>query len=267
MRATPDRFAEGYSPASGRRTADDSRMTVETCDSVNYAAVVVLEDQFRDAGAAVRPKLRGWLHAGTFPVALAAGAGLVALAPSTQARVSSAVFALTAAQLFGVSALYHRGRWSPRAGAVLRRLDHASIFLIIAGTYTPFTILLLEPADARILLTLVWVGALAGVAFRVLWVGAPRWLYVPVYVALGWAAAFWLPQFASRSGMAVLVLIMAGGVFYSAGAVVYALERPNPSPGWFGFHEIFHTCTIAGFAVHHVGVWLAAFGVGVVAAG
>ncbi|HMG31581.1 MAG TPA: hemolysin III family protein [Jiangellaceae bacterium] len=228
---------------------------------------MALEEQFRDAVEAVKPRLRGWLHAGTFPVALAAGVGLVVLAPSTQARVTGGIFALTAALLFGVSALYHRGRWSERASAVLRRLDHANIFLIIAGTYTPFTILLLDRDDARILLTLVWVGALAGVAFRVLWVGASRWLYVPVYIALGWAAAFWLPQFASRGGIAVLVLIMVGGLLYSAGAVVYALKRPNPSPRWFGFHEIFHTCTVAGFAAHHVGVWLAAFGVGAVAVG
>jgi hemolysin III len=226
---------------------------------------VELEEQVRDAVMAVRPKLRGWLHAGTFPVASAAGVGLVVLAPSMQARVTSGIYALTAALLFGVSALYHRGRWSPRAAAVLRRLDHANIFLIIAGTYTPFTILLLDRADARILLSLVWVGALAGVAFRVLWVGAPRWLYVPVYIALGWAAVFWLPQFASRAGVVVMALIIAGGLFYSAGAVVYAMKRPNPSPRWFGFHEIFHTCTVAGFAAHHVGVWLTAFGVGVVA--
>jgi hemolysin III len=226
---------------------------------------VVLEEQVHDAVTGVRPKLRGWLHAGTFPVALAAGVGLLVLAPSTQARVTSGIFALTAALLFGVSALYHRGRWSPRADAVLRRLDHANIFLIIAGTYTPFTILLLDQADARILLSLVWAGALAGVAFRVLWVGAPRWLYVPVYIALGWAAAFWLPQFASRAGVVVMALIIAGGLLYSAGAVVYALQRPNPSPRWFGFHEIFHTCTVAGFAAHHVGVWLVAFGVGTVA--
>jgi hemolysin III len=226
---------------------------------------VELEEQVRDAVMAVRPKLRGWLHAGTFPVASAAGVGLVVLAPSMQARVTSGIFALTAALLFGVSALYHRGRWSPRAAAVLRRLDHANIFLIIAGTYTPFTILLLDRADARILLSLVWVGALAGVAFRVLWVGAPRWLYVPVYIALGWAAVFWLPQFASRAGVVVMALIIAGGLLYSAGAVVYAMKRPNPSPRWFGFHEIFHTCTVAGFAAHHVGVWLTAFGVGTVA--
>ncbi len=167
---------------------------------------------------------------GTFPVALAAGVGLVVLAPSTQARVTGGIFALTAALLFGVSALYHRGRWSERASAVLRRLDHANIFLIIAGTYTPFTILLLDRDDARILLSLVWVGALVGVAFRVLWVGASRWLYVPVYIALGWVAAFWLPQFASRGGIAVLVLIIVGGLLYSLGGVVYALKRPNPSP-------------------------------------
>ena len=228
---------------------------------------VVLEEQVRDAVAAARPKLRGWLHAGTFPVALAAGVGLVVLAPSAQARVTSGIFALTAALLFGVSALYHRGQWSPRASAVLRRLDHANIFLIIAGTYTPFTILVLDHSDARVLLSLVWAGALVGVAFRVIWLGAPRWLYVPVYIALGWAAAFWLPQFASRAGVVVVALIIAGGLLYSAGAVVYALKRPNPSPRWFGFHEIFHTCTVAGFAAHYVGIWLVAFGVGAVAVG
>ena len=175
---------------------------------------------------------------------------------------TTGIFALTAALLFGVSALYHRGHWSQRGRTVLRRLDHASIFLIIAGTYTPFTILLLDGQDARILLTLVWAGALLGVAFRVLWVGAPRWLYLPVYVALGWAAVFWLPTLAARGGAAVFVLIVSGGLLYSAGAVVYGLKRPDPSPRWFGFHEIFHACTLAGFAAHHVGVWLAAFGIG-----
>src|ERR671914_636894 len=141
-----------------------------------------------DVAKAVKPKLRGWLHAGTFPLAVAAGVVAVVLAPTTQAKVASAIFAVTAALLFGVSALYHRGKWSPKVAAVLRRLDHANIFLIIAGTYTPFTLLLLRDSQALILLSIVWVGALVGVAFRVLWLGAPRWLYVPVYVALGWAA-------------------------------------------------------------------------------
>ena len=221
-----------------------------------------LDDQFRDAVATIKPKLRGWLHTGTFPIAVASGAALVIFAPTTQAKVTAGIFALTAALLFGVSALYHRGHWSQRGHAILRRLDHASIFLIIAGTYTPFTILLLDGPDARILLTLVWAGALLGVAFRVLWVGAPRWLYLPVYIALGWAAAFWLPTIAARGGTAVFALIVAGGLLYSAGAIVYGLKRPDPSPQWFGYHEIFHACTLAGFAAHHVGVWLAVFGIG-----
>jgi hemolysin III len=223
---------------------------------------MALEDQIKDAYAAVKPRLRGWLHAVIFPVAVIAGIVLTALAPSGEARITAAIYTLTAGLLFGVSALYHRGRWSPPVRAVLRRFDHANIFLIIAGTYTPYTILLLDHRDARILLTLVWIGALAGVAFRVLWLNAPRWLYVPIYIGLGWAALFWLPSFGSRGGAAVLVLIIAGGVLYSAGAVIYGLKRPNPSPRWFGFHEIFHACTLAGFLTHHVGVWLAVFGVG-----
>jgi hemolysin III len=223
---------------------------------------VSLDNQFRDAAATIQPRLRGWLHAATFPIAVVSGAALVTFAPTTRAKVSTGIFALTAALLFGVSALYHRRRWSRRSQAVLRRLDHASIFLIIAGTYTPFTILLLDGKDARILLTVVWAGALLGVAFRVLWVEAPRWLYLPVYVALGWAAVFWLPTLAARGGTAVFVLIVSGGLLYSAGAVVYGLKWPDPSPRWFGFHEIFHACTLAGFAAHYVGVWLAAFGIG-----
>jgi hemolysin III len=207
----------------------------------------------------VKPKLRGWLHAGTFPLSVAAGIVIVVLAPTTEARIATAIFALTASLLFGVSALYHRGRWTPRAAGVLRRLDHANIFLIIAGTYTPFTLLLLDRRDAQVLLTIVWVGALLGVAFRVLWLGAPRWLYVPVYVAVGWAAAFWLPAFFSRGSTAVFILILAGGLLYSAGAIVYATKKPNPSPRWFGFHEIFHAFTVAAFVAHYVGISLAVY--------
>lgn len=226
---------------------------------------MAFDEQIRGAVTAVKPKLRGWLHAGTFPVATVAGVLLVALAPTQSGRIAGAIYTVTAALLFGVSALYHRGHWSPRVEGVLRRFDHANIFLIIAGTYTPFTILLLDNRNATILLLVVWTGALAGVLFRVLWVSAPRWLYVPVYIALGWAAMFWLPSFAATGGAAVLTLIIVGGLAYSAGAIIYGLKRPNPSPRWFGFHEIFHACTLAGFLAHHVGVWLAAFGVGAAA--
>ncbi len=215
-----------------------------------------------DVAQTVKPKMRGWLHAGTFPLAVVAGIVIVLLAPSAEAKVASAVFAATASLLFGVSALYHRGRWSPRTSAMLRRFDHANIFLIIAGTYTPFTLLLLDPGSARLLLTLVWIGALVGVAFRVLWLGAPRWLYVPVYVAMGWAAAFWLPDFFARGNAAIVAMIVGGGLLYSAGAIIYATKKPNPSPRWFGFHEVFHACTIAAFIVHYVGISLTVYTVG-----
>ena len=208
---------------------------------------------------AVKPKLRGWLHAGTFPAALVAGAVLVWLAPAGDPRRAALVFAVTAALLFGTSALYHRGTWSPRAAAVLRRLDHSNIFLIIAGTYTPFSVTMLPEGKARTLLTFVWAGALAGIAFRVFWVGAPRWLYTPVYAALGWVAVGYVGDFLRTGGVAATVLLLVGGLAYTAGAVVYGLKRPNPSPRWFGFHEVFHALTVVGFAAHYVGVSLATY--------
>ena len=207
----------------------------------------------------LKPKLRGWLHAVAFPVALAAGIVLVALAPHPKARIAATVYALSACLLFGVSAVYHRGHWSPRATAVLRRLDHANIFLIIAGTYTPFTVLLLPPGTGRTLLWVVWVGAIGGVLFRVFWVGAPRWSYVPVYIALGWVAVFYLPDFLRYGGIAVLVLVIVGGLLYTLGGVVYGLKRPNPFPRWFGFHEVFHSLTLAAFAAHYIAVSLATY--------
>ncbi len=205
---------------------------------------------------AARPLLRGWLHAGLFPLALAAGIVLVALSPTGLARVSSGVFGAAAVLLFGVSAVYHRGTWSPRAHTLLRRFDHANIFLIIAGTYTPFALLLLPERGGEGLLWGVWASALGGVAFRTLWVGAPRWLYTPVYVALGWVALFYLDDIYAVGGATVTILLMVGGVFYSVGALVYALKRPNPSPRWFGFHEVFHACTLAAFASHYTAVSL-----------
>jgi hemolysin III len=213
-------------------------------------AVELLEQ----ATATVKPRLRGWIHAGTFPLALAAGIVLVAFAPDSRARVAVTIYAVTATLLFGVSAAYHRGTWSPRVHGILKRLDHANIFLIIAGTYTPFTVLLLHGGRAEVLLWIIWTGALLGVAFRVLWVDAPRWLYTPIYIALGWAAVFFLPEFLHGGGPGVLTLLIVGGLLYSVGGVVYGLKRPNPSPRWFGFHEVFHALTLAAFVVHYVAV-------------
>jgi hemolysin III len=207
----------------------------------------------------IKPRLRGWLHAGTFPLSVVAGIVLVALSPDARARIATAVFAATAALLFGVSALYHRRDWGPRGFAVLQRLDHANIFLIIAGTYTPFCVLLLPSGVARTMLWTVWVGAILGVAFRVFWVGAPRWLYVPVYVALGWVAILYTPQLLDGAGTAVFVLIVVGGALYTLGGLVYGIKRPNPSRRWFGFHEVFHALTVAAFAVHYTGVSIASY--------
>ncbi|NNG88595.1 hemolysin III family protein [Streptomyces cacaoi] len=211
------------------------------------------------AAQVLKPRLRGWLHAGMFPAVLISGVFLTALAGSTRGRIACAVYTLTACLLFGISALYHRGDWSPRVSAVLRRLDHANIFLIIAGTYTPLTILLLPDGRRALLLWGIWAAAAVGIAFRVLWVGAPRWLYTPCYIAMGWAAVFFLPDFLRTGGIAVLVCVIVGGLLYSAGGVIYGIKRPNPSPRWFGFHEVFHSFTLAAFVVHYVGISLVAY--------
>ncbi|MCX5208202.1 hemolysin III family protein [Kitasatospora sp. NBC_00240] len=202
--------------------------------------------------------MRGWLHAGTFPLALAGGIVLVGRSRPGAAAAACSVYALSACLLFATSAVFHRGTWGPRGEAVLRRLDHANIFLIIAGTYTPLAVLLLPTRRQQVLLTVVWTGALAGIAFRTLWLGAPRWLYTPCYIALGWVAVFYLPDFARTGGTAVVALVIAGGLLYTAGGIVYGLKRPDPSPHWFGFHEVFHTLTVAAFTAHYTAVLLAA---------
>ena len=207
----------------------------------------------------VKPKLRGWIHAGIAPFVVAAGIVLVALSPTTSVRWANAVFALTAVLLFCTSAVYHRGHWSPRVAGVLRRMDHTNIFLIIAGTYTPLAILLLDHNTAKTLLIVVWSGALVGLLMRIFWLGAPRWLYTPIYVALGWTAVWFLPSFWRSGGPAIVWLVIAGGLAYTLGAVVYGFKRPNPSPRWFGFHEVFHSLTVAGFTSHYIAVSIATY--------
>ena|SRR6478735_355319 len=223
-------------------------------------------DRAQDKLAEVKPKLRGWLHLGTAPLTLAAGIVLIVLSPTPTTRVGSALFVATALVLFTVSAIYHRGTWSPRTWNFLRRFDHSNIFLLIAGTYTPFALIFLEGSARTLLLSIVWTGAVLGVVFRVFWTDAPRWLYVPIYIALGWAAVFFIPQFAAGArafdpavAISVLALVAAGGILYTLGGVVYGLKRPNPFPRWFGFHEVFHTFTVLAFATHYVGVSLATY--------
>ena len=218
-----------------------------------------LESRVGAALQQVKPRLRGWLHVGMTPVALVAGIVLVVLATTTEGKVSAAVFATTAVLLFGTSAVYHRGTWSPRVGGVLKRLDHSNIFLIIAGSYTPFA-LLLPSSQATTLLVLVWSGAVLGVLFRVFWTDAPRWLYVPLYVVLGWVAVFYFGPLVEHAGGAVMAWVVVGGVLYSLGAVVYGTKRPDISPRWFGFHEVFHALTVLAFSAHVVAATMALTG-------
>ena len=223
-----------------------------------HSPLDTLEHRVEAMKVAVKPKLRGWLHAGMSPVAFVAGLILIVLSSSLEARVSAAVFTLTAVLLFATSAIYHRGTWSPRVAGVLKRFDHSNIFLIIAGSYTPFA-LLLPDHQGRTMLIIVWTGATVGVLFRVLWVSAPRWLYVPIYLALGWVAVFYIGPLATYGGAAILTLVVVGGVLYSLGALVYGIKAPNPSPRWFGFHEIFHTLTILAFTSHYIAASMALY--------
>ena len=151
--------------------------------------------------------------------------------------------------LFGISALYHRFNWSPRTKLVLKRIYHANIFLLIAGTYTPLAVLALPPVEGIVLLALVWGGTVIGILFRVFWISAPRWLYVALYLLLGWAAVMYMPALFAAN-LAMMILVIVGGLLYTGGAIVYALKKPNLWPGVFGFHEIFHVCTVLAFMCH-----------------
>ena len=204
----------------------------------------------------VRPKLRGWLHLGALPLAIALGGVAIALAPAGAVRWSVVVYVATTVLLFGVSALYHRRVWSQRPEAILKRLDHSNIYLFIAGSYTPFAVTLLSETQGRILLIAVWSVAALGVLFRVLWVGAPRPLYVALYIALGWVSVGYLPALWRDGGVVVALLIILGGLLYTLGAVVYTVRRPNPFPRWFGFHEVIHALTIAAYLAQYVAVLL-----------
>jgi hemolysin III len=218
-----------------------------------------LGESVREVIDEVKPRLRGWLHAATAPLALAGGVVLIVLSPTPMTRTGSSIFAASALALFTASATMHRGRWSPRTGLWLRRLDHSSIFLLIAGSYTPFTLLLLHGRDRTTLLCVAWGGAALGIVFRLFWPQAPRWLYTPIYMALGWAAVFYFPAFFHRAGTAVITLMVLGGALYTIGGIVYGFKKPNPSPRWFGFHEVFHTLTILAFVTHYIGVSIATY--------
>ena len=197
----------------------------------------------------VKPTWRGWIHTGVLPVAIAGGIVLVVLADGLTAKIAASVFFASSILLFGTSAIYHRFNWKPKAKKALKRFDHANIFLLIAGSYTPITLLALPQEKGLLLIVAIWATALLGIGFRVFWLGAPRWLYVIIYIVMGWAAVVYLPDFVAVN-LAMMVLILAGGLMYTIGALFYALKKPNPVPGHFGFHEIFHSFTVLAFLCH-----------------
>ncbi len=217
------------------------------------------EAPFQDDGLPRKPKLRGWLHLGMAPAMFILGLVFTIFAPTLLGRIGCGVYTLSAVQLFGTSAAYHRGNWSERANAVFRRIDHSNIFVFIAGTYTPLTLTLLDGWSRWSLLILIWSIAVLGVVFRTTWLGAPRWLYTLLYVAMGWAALGWLAQFWASGGPGVVILLLLGGLIYSLGAVAYGTKRPRLSPRWFGFHEVFHSCTIVAATLHAIAIGLAVF--------
>ncbi|MGX7825269.1 PAQR family membrane homeostasis protein TrhA [Actinokineospora sp. 24-640] len=207
-----------------------------------------------------KPRLRGVIHFWSFFVSLATGATLVTVASqvSATAALATTVYAVTVLGLFGVSALYHRRWWvTESARTWMKRLDHSMIFLFIAGTYTPFSLISMSKPTGYVVLGVVWGGAVLGVALKLLWPHAPRWLGTPIYIALGWVAVFVLPELLHNAGVAALVLLLVGGLFYTVGAIFYATKWPNPWPRVFGHHEFFHAATVLAALCHYIAIWFA----------
>jgi hemolysin III len=208
-----------------------------------------------------RPRMRGWLHLFAFFGAIAAGAVLIPLASALGARAgfSVALYCVTILGLFGVSALYHRRRWSPRGWKIMKRLDHSMIFLFIAGTYTPFSLMAVDQPTGYWILAIVWTAALGGVLLKLRWPNAPRWVGVPLYIGLGWVAVFVLTDILHIAGVTSMVLLAAGGLLYTVGGVAYAIKKPNPWPGTFGYHEVFHAMVIVAAVCHYIAVYFAMY--------
>ena len=251
--ATPLERAAGH--LSERRDAALDRM-----GDARDAAVERVADAKAAAAeqiARVKPRMRGVSHEYAFFASLLLGAGLIALAKGFEATLAMAIYAVSLSALFGVSALYHRVDWKrPEARRWMRRLDHTMIFFLIAGTVTPFALLVMEPPLSTALLIAVWVGAAAGSIVELVWTGSPKWVSAVVYIAVGLIGAIGLPAILVEAGIVAGLLIAAGGALYAAGAVIYALGRPDPSPAVFGYHEIFHVLVIAAAAAHFAAIAL-----------
>jgi hemolysin III len=253
-RATAAREAMGERATAAREAMGERATAAREATSENIAAA---RDAAKDAVAAFKPKLRGVSHEWAFFTSLGLGAALIFAADTTEATLAVTIYALSLSALFGTSALYHRVNWKrPRARAWMRRLDHTMIFFLIAGTYTPFALLVLDGPIADAILAVVWIGAIAGAIVEMLWTTHPKWVGALIYLSLGWVAIAAAPAMWNSMGVAGMLLIAAGGALYTAGAVIYAVQRPNPNPAVFGYHEIFHLLVIAAAGFHFAAVAL-----------
>jgi hemolysin III len=233
--------------ATAQRVADARDSAAETFADAKAAAAEQL--------AKVKPRLRGVTHEYAFFVSLGLGAALIIAAEGSKATLAVAIYAVSLSALFGVSALYHVHNWErPSARRWMRRLDHTMIFFLIAGTITPFALLVLEPPLSTTLLVAVWAGALAGTIVELVWTDHPKWVAAIVYIAVGLIGAIGFPAIVAETGVVAGILIATGGALYATGAVIYAAQRPNPSPTVFGYHEIFHVLVIAAAAAHFAAI-------------
>jgi hemolysin III len=255
--AASERMSEARSAASDRvseaRTAATERVTEAKAAATER--VTEAKAAAEELIARTKPRLRGVTHEWAFFISLVAGAALIAAAPSGQSRVAMAIYAFSLSGLLGTSALYHRVNWRrPEIRRWMRRLDHSMIFLLIAGTVTPFALLVMSGPLASALLIAVWAGAIAGIVVELIWVDAPKWATTIVYLAVGWIGVLGFPAIVVDAGLGAGLLIAAGGVFYTTGAIVYATQRPDPNPAVFGYHEIFHALVLAAAAAHFAAV-------------
>ena len=207
----------------------------------------------------IKPRLRGHLHQWALVTFFVAGAVLIIFAHDGRARFAAVIYAIAVCALYGTSALYHRVNWQPTARAVMKRLDHSMILVLIAGTYTPFALLLLHGSTSTAVLAIAWGGAALGITLRMVWIGAPRWAVIPPYLLVGWIAVFVLPELLHAGGVATLVLVAGGGLVYTLGAVVYATRRPDPWPRTFGYHEVFHLMTILAGVMMYIAISFAVY--------
>jgi hemolysin III len=241
-------------------------MSTQTSTAAIREPTALTEDTTQPQPPQPKPRARGWIHLVLAVIALAAGATLISVSwplAGLNAGLVTSVYTAAVVGMFTVSAVYHRVHWKSMAARTrMKQLDHSMIFVLIAGTYTPFALLAMPHATGMLVLSIVWGGATAGVALKMCWPSAPRWVGVPLYLLLGWVAAFYVATILHVAGVAAMALLVAGGMLYSIGGILYALRWPDPWPATFGYHEFFHACTAVAATCHYIAVWLAVFSVG-----